>query len=252
MKTVPDWDKLSADELLALIDKERLPRHVAVIMDGNRRWAKQKHMPAMFGHNEGVKAFRRIVEACHDLGVQHLTAYAFSAENWHRSSLEVNGLMRLFEFYVQNERESMMKNGIRFQSLGRVDLLPEGVRREFRKTEEITAANSDMTLHLAVNYGGRAEIAEAARALALRVQKRELNPDDIDEDVVAQSLWTADCPDPDLLIRTSGELRISNFLLWQMAYTEFWFTDVLWPELTEYHFYRAVLEYQHRERRKGT
>ncbi|MBQ7567219.1 isoprenyl transferase [bacterium] len=245
------WDELSERELLDRIDRERLPCHVAVIMDGNRRWARKRHLPVAFGHKEGVNAFRRVMETSRTLGIKYLTAYAFSAENWQRSKTEVTLLMQLFEYYVKAERDNMMRNGIRFRCIGKVDSLPQAVCRELRKTEEITADNKDMTLNLAVNYGGRDEIVEAARQLAARAVSGEIRAEDIDEAALASSLWTAGQPDPDLLIRTSGELRISNFLLWQAAYTEFWFSDILWPDVDAKTVYRAVLEYQQRERRKG-
>ncbi len=247
-----DWEKLSEQELLALIDKERLPQHIAVIMDGNRRWARQRHMPAVFGHKEGVSAFRRVMETSRTLGIKILTAYAFSAENWQRTSNEVSVLMQLFEYYVKAERDNMMRNGIRFRCIGKVEELPEAVLKGIRETEQLTAANRDMTLNLAVNYGGRDEIVEAARRLAERVERGELKAADIRESDISDSVWTAGQPDPDLLIRTSGELRVSNFLLWQIAYTEFWFGDIYWPDMNASIVYRAILEYQQRERRRGT
>ena len=245
------WEKLSEQELLEHIDMQRLPRHIAVIMDGNRRWAKKRHLPVIFGHKEGVSAFRRVMETSRTLGIKILTAYAFSAENWRRAPSEVALLMQLFEYYVKAERDNMMRNGIRFRCIGKVDVLPEAVCRELRRTEELTSGNTDMTLNLAVNYGGRDEIVEAARLLAGKAVREEINVQDIDEDMFADSLWTGGQPDPDLLIRTSGELRVSNFLLWQIAYTEFWFSSILWPEMDAKAVYRAVIEYQRRERRQG-
>lgn len=250
-KDSPSWEELNEQELLARIDKRRLPHHIAVIMDGNRRWAKKRHLPVIFGHKEGVNAFRRVMETSRTLGIKILTAYAFSAENWQRAPSEVALLMQLFEYYVKAERDNMMRNGIRFCCIGKVDELPKAVYRELQKTEELTAGNTDMTLNLAVNYGGRAEIAEAVRTLADRAVKGEIKVSDIDEDAVSGALWTAGQPDPDLLIRTSGELRVSNFLLWQIAYAEFWFSDIFWPEMDAKAVYRAVIEYQRRERRKG-
>lgn len=251
MKDSPSWEELNEQELLARIDKRRLPHHIAVIMDGNRRWAKKRHLPVIFGHKEGVNAFRRVMETSRTLGIKILTAYAFSAENWQRAPSEVALLMQLFEYYVKAERDNMMRNGIRFCCIGKVDELPKAVYRELQKTEELTAGNTDMTLNLAVNYGGRAEIAEAVRTLADKAVKGEIQVADIDEDAVSGALWTAGQPDPDLLIRTSGELRVSNFLLWQIAYAEFWFSDIFWPEMDAKTVYRAIIEYQSRERRKG-
>lgn len=247
----PSWEELSEQELLDRIDRQRLPQHIAVIMDGNRRWAKKRHLPVIFGHKEGVNAFRRVMETSRTLGIKILTAYAFSAENWQRAPSEVSLLMQLFEYYVKAERDNMMRNGIRFCCIGKVDVLPEAVCRELRRTEELTAGNTDMILNLAVNYGGRDEIVEAARSLASRAVKGEIRVQDIDEAALSASLWTAGQPDPDLLIRTSGELRVSNFLLWQIAYAEFWFSSILWPEMDAKAVYRAIVEYQRRERRKG-
>ena len=250
-RELKELEGMSEQELLKLIDKQRLPGHIAVIMDGNRRWARRRHLPAIFGHKAGFTAFRTVMETCHDLGVKVLTAYAFSAENWQRAPAEVELLMQLFEFHVKSERKTMMRNGVRFRCLGDVDTLPETVRKAFRETEELTAANEVMSLNLAVNYGGRAELVRAARRLAQEVQQGSLEPAAIDEAAVARELYTSGQPDPDLLIRTSGELRVSNFLLWQMAYTEFWFGDILWPDVNAATLYRAILAYQHRERRRG-
>lgn len=246
-----ELEGLGEQELLDRIDRQRLPRHIAVIMDGNRRWARQRHLPAVFGHKAGFTAFRTVMETCHDLGIKVLTAYAFSAENWQRAPAEVELLMQLFEFHVKSERKTMVRNGVRFRCLGNVEALPEAVRKAFRETEEITAANSVMTLNLAVNYGGRDELVRAAQRLAQKAQQGSLDPQAINEAAVAGELYTAGQPDPDLLIRTSGELRVSNFLLWQMAYTEFWFGNILWPDVTAATLYKAILAYQHRERRRG-
>lgn len=244
--------QLTEEELLASLDMERLPRHIAVIMDGNRRWAKSRHLPVIMGHRSGVKAFRRVMETCRELGVKTLTAYAFSAENWSRAPSEVKLLMQLFEYYAKSERDNMMRNGIRFRLIGDPEPLPETVRRELVITEEMTANNPDMTLNLAVNYGSREEIVRAARILAERCVKGELAPDDIDETAFSKSLWTKGEDDPDLLIRTSGELRVSNFLLWQIAYSEFWFTDMFWPDVDKKTIYQAIADFQRRHRRYGS
>lgn len=249
--TSPPLEALDEAALLARLDRERLPRHVAVIMDGNRRWARQRGLPALLGHRAGVKAFRRVLEACRELGIQVFTAYAFSAENWRRSPTEVRVLMQLFEHYTRSERRRLEKNGIRFRAVGRLESLPEGVRRELAATEEATRHNRDMTLNLALNYGGREEITDAVRHLAREAAEGRLDPSQVDEDTVSGALWTAGQPDPDLLIRTSGELRVSNFLLWQIAYAEFWFTDLLWPDMDRKVLYRALVDFQQRDRRFG-
>lgn len=244
-------DGLSAQELRNRLDMSRLPGHIAVIMDGNRRWASARHLPAIMGHRAGVKAFRTVMETCRNLGIKTLTAYAFSAENWRRAPTEVSVLMQLFEYYGRAEREEMMRTGIRFRTVGRTESLPESVRTEFAKTAEATKDNRELTLNLAVNYGGREELVDAVRALGKQVAAGELKPEDIDEEMVARALYTGGQDDPDLLIRTSGELRVSNFLLWQIAYAEFWFSDIFWPDVDEAVIYRAILDYQGRDRRFG-
>ena len=237
--------------LLALLDPTRLPRHVAVIMDGNRRWARQRRLPVLMGHRAGVKAFRRVMESCRELGIKVLTAYAFSAENWRRSPVEVRVLMQLFEHYTRAERQKLQRTGIRFRAVGRIDNLPEGVRRELQATEEATRDNSEMVLNLALNYGGREEITEAVRHLVKEASQGGLQAEAVDEELISRSLWTGGQPDPDLLIRTSGDLRVSNFLLWQIAYSEFWFTDLFWPDITRKVLLQALVEYQQRDRRYG-
>ena len=228
-----------------------VPQHVAVIMDGNRRWAKRRRLPVLMGHRAGVKAFRVVMETCRDMGVKALTAYAFSAENWRRSPLEVKVLMQLFEQYTRAEREKMVRTGVRFVPIGRYQELPKSVVEEFEKTREATAGNSDITLNLAVNYGGRDEILEATRRIASDVCAGRLQPGELSEAVFSSYLYTAGQPDPDLLIRTSGELRISNFLLWQSAYTEFYFTNLYWPEVDREVLLEAFADYGKRERRYG-
>lgn len=244
-------DRVAEEELRARLDPERLPRHVAVIMDGNRRWARERRLPVLLGHRAGVKAFRRVMETCRELGVKVLTAYAFSAENWRRSPAEVGVLMQLFEQYTRAERPKLVRTGIRFHTLGRTENLPPRVRRELEATEEATRHNSSMILNLAVNYGGREELLDAMRRIARDSVSGHLDPGALDEEAVARYLWTHDQPDPDLLIRTSGELRISNFLLWQIAYTEFWFTPLYWPDITRKVVLQALLDYQERDRRFG-
>ena len=238
---------MSESEILGQLDLNRLPRHLAVIMDGNRRWATERHLPAVFGHRAGVKAFRLVMETCRELGIRCLTAYAFSVENWRRSETEVRVLMQLFEQYTRAERDKMVRTGICFRTLGRLEELPESVRREFAETAAATADNSSMTLNLAVNYGGRDEIVRAAQRLLREGRKA----DDLDEATFAGYLDTADQPDPDLLIRTSGEVRISNFLLWQTAYSELYFTPLYWPQISRQVLLEAFLEFQRRNRRYG-
>lgn len=229
------------------LDASRLPRHLAVIMDGNRRWAQERHLPVVFGHRAGVKAFRLVMETCRELGIECLTAYAFSVENWRRSELEVRVLMQLFEQYTRAERDKMVRTGIRFRTLGRLEVLPDSVRQEFERTVAATAHNRAMTLNLAVNYGGRDEIVRATQAML----RQGLDPENLTEESFGQYLDTAGQPDPDLLIRTSGEVRISNFLLWQTAYSELYFTPLYWPQVSRELLMEAFCEFQRRNRRYG-
>ena len=236
------------DETLARqINFERLPKHVAIIMDGNGRWAAQRHLPRVEGHRAGIESVREVVEGSARLGVQVLTLYAFSVENWKRPPTEVSTLMMLLKRYLRSELNTLLGNDIRFKVIGRMEDLARDVQRELRDAEEKTAANAGMQFNIALNYGGRAEIVEAAR----RMIADGLAPDQIDEARVSSYLYTAGQPDPDLLIRTSGEMRVSNFLLWQIAYAEIWVTDTLWPEFRQLHLFEAILAYQKRERRYG-
>lgn len=228
-----------------------LPRHLAVIMDGNRRWAKERRLPSVLGHQAGVRSFRRLLEACRELGIPYLTAYAFSAENWRRSPVEVGILMQLFERYAAREREKLRRTGIRFHLVGNIDELPAKVRSEFLLTAEATKDNTAMVLNLAVNYGSREEILRAVRAIAAEVKADRLEETAITAELISDRLYTAGQPEPDLMIRTSGELRMSNFLLWQSAYTEFFFTDAYWPDVDRDVLERALQEFSRRERRYG-
>jgi undecaprenyl diphosphate synthase len=228
-----------------------LPRHLAVIMDGNRRWAKERRLPSVLGHRAGVRAFRRLLERCRELEIPYLTAYAFSAENWRRSPLEVEVLMRLFERYAAREREKLRRTGIRFHLIGDIDDLPVRVREEFLRTVEATAHNTAMTLNLAVNYGSREELLRAMKQLAEEARDGLLEPSQITANMVSEKLYTGGQPDPDLLIRTSGELRMSNFLLWQSAYTEFFFTDAYWPDVNDAVLDQALEAFATRDRRFG-
>ncbi len=232
-------------DLLQHIDSAKLPKHIAVIMDGNGRWAKSRHLPRVFGHRAGITSVRDIVKACGSLGIQALTLYAFSAENWSRPSTEVSALMRLLEDYLHRELPELQKNRVMLQVIGRWQALPAGARKQLERAMEATAQNKGLILTLALNYGGRQEIVDACnRALKDKV-------DSVNEQSFEKYLNTAKLPDPDLLIRTSGEMRISNFLLWQLAYTEIYITPTPWPEFRRLHLYRAILDYQRRERRFG-
>ncbi|MCH4073170.1 isoprenyl transferase [Pseudoramibacter sp.] len=229
------------------IDESRLPRHVAIIMDGNGRWAKKRKMPRIFGHRTAMKAVRQAITTASDLGIEVLTLYAFSTENWKRSAEEVSGLMSLAIRYFLNEIKSMNDRDIRVQVIGNVSGLPEGVQKAAHKMLSETADNQGMVLNLALNYGGREELVHAARKIA----EAGLSPEDIDAEQIEKYLYTSGQPDPDLVVRTSGEKRLSNFLLWQIAYAEFIFDDILWPDFTPSCFYKWIVEYQHRNRRYG-
>ena len=233
------------------IDFTRLPRHVAIIMDGNGRWARLRHKRRVEGHRAGIASVRDVVETSARLGLQVLTLYAFSVENWKRPKSEVATLMGLLKRYLRMELETLMRNNIRFQVIGRMHELPQDVQRELQRGIERTRGNTGLLFNIALNYGGRAEITDAVRRLVqdALANGRERAP--IDEQAIASRLYTAGQPDPDLLIRTSGELRVSNFLLWQIAYAEIWVTDVLWPDFRRKHLLQALVDFQKRERRYG-
>lgn len=233
------------------IDPARVPAHVAVIMDGNGRWAKKRGGLRIFGHQSAITAVRDTVEAAAELGVQYLTLYAFSTENWGRPAHEVMALMQLLVHTIRQETPTLLKNNIRLESIGDISQLPASCQRELAEAKELTAGGSRTTLVLALSYSGRWDLAQAARRLAEDVAAGKVLPAEVGEDTVAGYLSTAGMPDPALLIRTSGEQRISNFLLWQLAYTELYITDLLWPDFRREHFYEAVLAYQSRERRFG-
>ena len=238
----------SAEESLARqVNFDRLPAHLAVIMDGNGRWAAQRHLPRVEGHRNGIESVRAVVEGSARLGIKVLTLYAFSVENWKRPAAEVSTLMMLLKRYLRSELNTLLKNDIRFRVVGRMEDLAPDVQRELRDAEEKTARNRGMIFNIALNYGGRAEIVEAAKKLIAA----GVRPDDVDEAAFSRNLYTAGQPDPDLLIRTSGEMRVSNFLLWQIAYAEIWVTDTLWPDFRQRHLLEAILAYQKRERRYG-
>ena len=236
--------------LLKMIDKDRLPKHVAVIMDGNGRWAGLRKLPRVAGHRAGIESVRDIVEASARLGFQVLTLYAFSVENWKRPHREVLTLMDLLKEYVRLELKNIHKNNIRFQAIGRIEELEESVRTELQRAMRTTRGNTGMLLNVALNYSGRAELVDTFNRL-LQEYKENGHRQPVDEKQISQSLYTAGIPDPDLLIRTSGEMRISNFLLWQIAYSEIYITPTLWPDFRRKHLLEAILEYQRRDRRYG-
>lgn len=238
-------------ELKSQIDSGNVPQHIAIIMDGNGRWAKEKGKLRVFGHHHGVESVRQVVEAAVELGVPFLTLYAFSSENWNRPKYEVAALMEILVSSINKETKTLMKNGVRLSAIGDLEQLPAPCMKQLQKTIEQTAANTKCTLVLALSYSSKHEIVEAARSLATKVKDGELSIEDINEEAFSKSLYTKDIPDPELMIRTSGEIRISNFLLWQLAYAELYFTDKMWPDFKKEDFYLAILAYQKRERRFG-
>ena len=241
---------MSAEDILAQIDLNQLPRHIIIIMDGNGRWARKRSLPRIAGHREGVRSVDEIVTACREIGVGAVTLYAFSEENWSRPSLEIRALWEILREFLRKEIDRMIRENIRFKTIGAVENLPSSAQRLIGESERRTAENDGMVLTLALSYGSRQEIIRAAQAVAEAVKRDDLEVEDVPR-VFDQYLYTADIPDPDLLIRTSGEIRLSNFLLWQIAYTELYFTDIHWPDFRKPELYRAILEYQRRERRFG-
>jgi undecaprenyl diphosphate synthase len=238
--------------LLEKLDLSRLPRHIAIIMDGNGRWAQKRHLPRVAGHRSGTQSARTVIETSARLHIEALTLYAFSVENWRRPKTEIEFLMQLLREYIRKEMPLLQRNNIRMRFLGRADELPDAVQRDTREATEALAKNTGMVLNIALNYGGRAEIVDAMNAiLTARNGNGHHPPHPITEDDLARHLYTADLPDPDLLIRTSGEMRVSNFLLWQIAYAEIFVTETLWPDFNRARFLEALLDYQKRERRYG-
>ncbi len=236
-------------DLLAQIDLDRLPRHIAIIMDGNGRWAKRRRLPRIAGHRAGISAVRHAVEACARLGVPYLTLYAFSVENWTRPHTEIKLLMGLLREYLKKEIGELNRQNIRLEVIGRIQELPKPVLEDLQNALERTRQNTGLRLVLALNYGGRAELVDAVRELLARA--KENGSITVDEALLSEHLYTRGLPDPDLLIRTSGELRLSNFLLWQVAYAEIWVTETLWPDFTQKDLFQAIIEFQKRERRYG-
>ena len=240
-----------AEKLLQSLDRTRLPRHVAIIMDGNGRWARKRRLPRVAGHKAGIESVRDTVEASAQLGLQVLTLYAFSRENWKRPQAEVETLMDLLRIYLRRELKTLQKNNIRFRMIGREEDLAPAIREELRDAMEATSRNTGLLFNTALSYGGRTEIVDACRRLAEEARAGRIDPARIDEAAISEHLYTAGQPDPDLLIRTSGEMRVSNFLLWQIAYAEMWVTDTLWPDFRREELVRALVDFQKRERRYG-
>jgi undecaprenyl diphosphate synthase len=240
-----------ADALLKSLDKDHLPRHIAIIMDGNGRWAKEQGQDRLFGHFHGVESVRNIVEGCAELGIGYLTLYAFSTENWDRPENEVNGLMELLVDTIRKETETLNRNNIKMHVIGDRRMLSKEVNKELDESLELTAANTGLNLIMALSYSGRWELVNAVKTIALDVEDGKLKAADIGQDTLQKYLWTSEFPDPELMIRTSGEYRISNFLLFQLAYAELYFTSTRWPDFRKKHLYEALLDFQTRERRYG-
>ena len=236
---------------MTLIDPKRLPKHVAVIMDGNGRWAKKRGISRIRGHEKGAEAVRQIVRTSREIGISWLTLYAFSEENWKRPKHEIKALMKLLNRFLKSELKEMQENGIRLKTIGRTHKLPDDTRKILIETIEKTASNTDMVLTLALSYGGRQEIMDATRNIAAKIEGGQISASEISEQLISNALYTAGMPEPDLLIRTSGEYRISNFLLWQIAYTELYVTRTLWPDMGKEEFLSAIKDFQKRERRFG-
>lgn len=236
---------------LETIKAKKIPKHVAIIMDGNGRWAKQHGMMRTFGHENGAKAVREVVEGCAEIGIENLTLYAFSTENWKRPKLEVDTLMKLLISSLRKEIKTLHENNIKLSAIGTLNTLPAKVHKELLEVIEKTKNNSKMTLTIALSYGSREELINTVKEIGIKVKNNIISPEKIDESIINEHLYTRNLPDVDILIRTSGEQRISNFLLWQIAYAELYFTETLWPDFTKQHLHEAIIEYQKRERRFG-
>ncbi|ATF14141.1 isoprenyl transferase [Brevibacillus sp. HB1.2] len=246
------WGRKEKQTEPAELDRSgKIPEHVAIIMDGNGRWANKRSLPRVAGHRAGMKAVKEVVKAADEIGVRYMTMYAFSTENWKRPRDEVDFLMKLPQEFLSTELDELIERGVRIRMLGSKNELPSHTLKALLEAEEKTKDNSGLQLNFALNYGGRDELAKAFSEMAAQVKAGELQPEQLTEELISSYLYTSEIPDPDLLIRTSGEIRLSNFMLWQLAYTELWFTDVLWPDFTREHFYQAIVEYQGRARRYG-
>jgi undecaprenyl diphosphate synthase len=233
------------------VNLKKLPKHVAIIMDGNGRWAKNRALNRIRGHENGINSVRDIVRTSREIGISYLTLYAFSEENWKRPKREVDALMSLLKRFLKKELDEMLENGIRFQTIGRTGKLPKSVQRLISETSDMTSQNRDMVLTLALSYGGRQEILDAVQKISQRIESEDLRPEEITQQTISDSLYTSGIPDPDLLIRTSGEYRVSNFLLWQIAYAEMYITPTLWPDFRKEEYFSAIEAFQKRERRFG-
>ena len=233
------------------LDPTKLPSHVAIIMDGNGRWAKKRLLNRIKGHEKGAEAVRTIVRACREIRIPNLTLYAFSTENWQRPQSEIVALMTLLKNFLESEQKEMLDNNIRLNAIGQTERLPQDVQHTLHKVMTVTRKNDGMLLNLALSYGGRAEIVKMVKEIAIKVKNSNIEPDSITPELISEHLYTNEIPDPDLLVRTSGEMRISNFLLWQIAYTEIYVTDTLWPDFTKDEFVRILIDYQQRKRRFG-
>ncbi len=239
------------ESLFRRLDRSRIPQHVAIIMDGNGRWAQKRGLPRIAGHREGIEAIRRILKIAVEIGVRYLTLFSFSTENWNRPEVEIDGLMELFREAFKRELDELNRNGVRLKAIGYCQKFPPDVHRSILEAERITKDNNRLFLYLAVGYGGRDEIVDATRRIVDDAAAGKIHKEEIDKELFQRYLYAEDCPDPDLLIRTSGELRISNFLLWQAAYSEFYFTETLWPNFDRVDFLKAIVSFQRRKRRYG-
>ncbi len=236
---------------IELFGKDKLPQHLAIIMDGNGRWAKERGLPRSAGHKEGTKSVRRVITSCLDFNIPILTIYAFSTENWKRPKREIVYLLKLFERFLSKEKASLIKNNIKINFIGRLNNLPDSLTEKMKDLHESTMSNNKLILNVAINYGGRAEIVDALKSIALKIKEKKLNIEEINEDTIRDNLYTHNLPDPDLLIRTAGEMRISNFMIWQIAYTELWVTPVYWPDFDENNLIEAIRNFQKRVRKYG-
>jgi len=234
-----------------LFGKDKVPQHLAIIMDGNGRWAKKRGLPRSAGHKEGAKSVRRVITSCLDFNIPILTIYAFSTENWKRPKQEIVYLLKLFERFLSKEKANLIKNNIKINFIGRLNNLPDSLTEKMKELHESTISNNKLVLNVAINYGGRAEIVDALKSIALKIEEKKLNIEEINENTIRDNLYTQNLPEPDLLIRTAGEMRISNFMIWQIAYTELWVTPVYWPDFDENNLIEAIRNFQKRVRKYG-